>query len=288
MIEPTHYWAFEQAGHFVTIELQEDKALQETVRQSLGDMPFQVVSEPKGIILQVKTSADGWSIIDTDDQQTREVQHAGDLAYFLSDKIIYHFANRITEGHCLHAACVAKGNNAIIIPANSGHGKSSLTCWLVANGFDYVSDELVVLSDEHTLSGIARPLQIKSSGINAIQPLLKDESTMMQGQIANALPAKAFGGKVTLSSELILRLMLFPHYQVEYGYSFESLKSSLAAMELMGTHVNARNLDAHGFKMMSQTARQIPSYSLKYGGFDHLPATFVGEIERLIESDKKL
>ena len=45
----------------------------------------------------------------------------------------------------LHAAAISKDNRCIVLPAVSGSGKSTLTAALVACGYDYCTDELVLI-----------------------------------------------------------------------------------------------------------------------------------------------
>ena len=52
----------------------------------------------------------------------------------------------------LHAAAVGKHGQCIVMPAESGSGKSTLTAAMAASGFDYYTDELVlVTNDAHRL-----------------------------------------------------------------------------------------------------------------------------------------
>jgi hypothetical protein len=46
----------------------------------------------------------------------------------------------------MHAAAVAYKNNCILFPAECGSGKSTLTAALVAGGFQYCSDDMVLLA----------------------------------------------------------------------------------------------------------------------------------------------
>lgn len=46
----------------------------------------------------------------------------------------------------IHAAAVVKNEQCLLMPAVSGSGKSTLTSALVANGFDYCSDDMVLLT----------------------------------------------------------------------------------------------------------------------------------------------
>lgn len=82
------------------------------------------------------------------------------MIYHLTDRIVFHLANNAKDVHCLHAACVAVGEQAIVIPANSGSGKSNFTSWLVANGFAYLTDKLILIDAQRKLEGVSRPIQM--------------------------------------------------------------------------------------------------------------------------------
>lgn len=277
------YLQLQLADQFVTLEAVGELDCLDDVVRSLGDLPYQDSDQALGTVLQIELlNEDTWILRDLSDDSSQTVTMPGDLAYFLSDKIIHHFANLAEGGHCLHAACVAKGDNALIIPANSGQGKSTLTCWLLANGFDYVTDELVFVDDHGVLQGVPRLLQIKPTGTGAVFPLMQDSDAMIPGAHASGVPARAFGASVSDSSKLRLKAVLFPSYSADFDYCFEPVTRGEAAMQLMGTHVNARNLDAHGFRAMSQLAREVPGYKLEYGGFDCLPEDYVERLQELL------
>lgn len=232
-------------------------------------------------LLEVHSTGSNWLIRDTSTAAETIAVNAGDLAYFLSDRIIYHLIKNNNVGHCLHAACVARGDKAIIMPGVSGAGKSSLTCWFLANGFDYVSDELVILLEADYLKAIPRPLQIKHSGIDVIKSLKDSVSTVadvVEGGVANSYAPNFFGSQMSQSSKLELTLILFPHYLSTANYSFELISKASAAKSMMGSHVNARSLSGHGFHAISTIAKTTPAYQLVYGGYEYLESKLLDEI----------
>lgn len=54
----------------------------------------------------------------------------------------------------LHGSAITNGKNTVVITAPSGGGKSTLTAFLVASGFKFVSDDVVAIDRE---SGLAYP-----------------------------------------------------------------------------------------------------------------------------------
>jgi hypothetical protein len=235
--------------------------------------------------------ADGtWWIEDNNDTTwiDKKDLKTGDFVFHLSDRMVFHCADKIRSSHCLHAAAVAKDDLAIVIPAKSGSGKSSLTCWLLANGFDYITDELIMVGESGQFESLRRPLQIKFHGLDAVKPLLrveqeKLESAFYSGKWANAIPASSFGANLSAYTEHKLSMFLFPKYDAAKECDFDRLKQAQAGLVLMGNNVNARNHPSHGFKELMALVRKVPSYYLNYGGFDKLPSDFAQQLERIIK-----
>ncbi|MBM9521080.1 hypothetical protein JWG39_14760 [Desulforhopalus vacuolatus] len=97
------------------------------------------------------------------------------LAYILMNEVIFHCINTNDSHHALHAGCVSKGDRCVILPGQSGNGKSTLTSWLVMHGFQYLTDELVFLKNDGSILPLTRPISLK---VGASHPswLLADEN----------------------------------------------------------------------------------------------------------------
>lgn len=284
-------WLIDRAGVQITVKTprvtgKKDKA-KELVAIALGSMQVERVKKTRGIKLSVKRNDGTWYLHDHETKLKRKLNQSGDVIYHLTDRIVYHLANGAQGVHCLHAAAVSQDGSALVIPANSGAGKSSFTAWLVANGFDYLTDELILIDAMRQIQGMARPIQIKPHGIDAIQSLLVNPEQVQPGRLANAVPISSLGGSRFVGSASTnlkhdLALMIFPRYKAASGYEFNKLSSAEAGMALMGNHVNARNLEGHGFREMMAIIRETPCYALEYGGFDKLPIDFTEQLRGLL------
>ncbi len=266
-------WLIDRAGVQITVKANSEQA-QELVEIALGSMGAEPVKSIHGIKITVQHQDDEWHLCDHSNNIARKLKNPGDLIYHLTDRIIFHVADKAVDVHCLHAASVAVGANALVIPANSGDGKSSFTTWLVASGFAYLTDELILIDQAHKVQGIGRPIQIKSHGAKSVEHLFKDQAQVQAGKFANAVPMSALAGKASALAEHELKLFVFPRYNKGADYSLESLSSAQAGMRLMANHVNARSLEGHGFRQMMSIIRNTPCYALEYGGFASLPADF--------------
>jgi len=277
-------WLIDMAGVKLTVKASKGPA-RDIVELALSAMSTEMVSATRGIKLSVKHDEEMWELIDHSNRMRRKLTEPGDVIYHLTDRIVFHIADKAENVHCLHAAAVAKDNKALVIPANSGAGKSTFTTWLAANGFDYLTDELILVSDDGQLDGVARPIQIKAPGLDAIDHLIVEKSLVQKGKFVTALPVACLGGVQVAADKQQLSSLVFPRYKKGAEFVFEQLSSADAGMSLMANHVNARSLEGHGFRAMMQLIRNTSCYSLTYGGFDTLPADFASQLEALLNDE---
>jgi len=251
-------WLIDVAGVKITVMAKPGPA-EDLVNVALSAMQTERDAKTQGIKLSVKYDDGAWELTDHSNNLERRLDQTGDLIYHLTDRIVFHVADKSEGAHCLHAAAVSKNGRAIVVPANSGAGKSTFTTWLA--------------------------VQIKSHGLEAIDHLISDHTLVNKGKFANALPISSLAGAVAEGNQ-VLGLFVFPKYAKGAEFSMTKLTSAEAGMRLMANHVNARNLEGHGFRAMMELMRTTPSYALEYGGFDTLPKDMVMQLnERLASTD---
>lgn len=281
---PTN-WLIEKAGVSIAVECCSFEA-ERLFDEVFAGLKCQATVQEADVKLSIDFDGGKWLLIDHSADKKTTYNHSGDLAYMLSDRIVFNVADKTEQAHCLHAAAVASQGKAILIPAKSGSGKSSFTCWMVQAGFDYCTDELILLnnhvSKNKSLRYVYRPIQIKPHGIDAITPLLNNQ-IKHTGNMVNAITVDMLGGDCCEQQELDAGLFVFPRYDKDAGFEFEKLSPAEAGMNIMSNHVNARNLEGHGFREMMSLVRQVPSYTLTYGGFDKLPNNFADTITQAIK-----
>jgi len=90
------------------------------VAQVLADIPHQEVKASRGVRIGLSRDDDGlWVLKDKASDITRKLGQTGDVVYHLTDRIVFHIADKSQGVHCLHAACVAYKGQALVIPANT-------------------------------------------------------------------------------------------------------------------------------------------------------------------------
>ena len=138
-------WLIERAGVELTINLKSSAA--ETLLESvMSAMGAEQVRRKRGFRLVVGGDSGAWELNDRHAKIERKLKLDGDLIYHLTDRIVFHIADNAEGVHCIHAAAVAHGDGVLVVPARSGAGKSTFTAWLVHMGFDYLTDELILIN----------------------------------------------------------------------------------------------------------------------------------------------
>ena len=214
--------------------------------------------------------------------------YAGDseavLAELLMGDACYHLADRSRGGLLFHAAGLIWQGKGLILPGRIGAGKTTLAAWLVAQGLDYLTDELVfVPHGTNAVQAFTRPLNVKKSSRAALQTALSFDFEAHTAHILSTphsdLIPPALLRPVQLS-EPHLGLIVFPRYLPGSDLALRPLSKAQAGLALMECLVNARNLPGYGFAEIARLARTAPAYKLNYADFDQISE----RIEALLQS----
>jgi len=226
-----------------------------------------------GSCIVIGEAADGRFSVDADGDAPVAGLTRGDLPTFVMEAVVRGLVKDLTTAVALHAGAVAHNGKAALIAGPTGAGKSSLVAWLIGSGFDYLSDEVALLfAGETAILGLPRALVLKPGSADKIL----------------ALPSYDGTKSVTGGEHIMLRppfvrprearphpcgLIVFPRYDAGAELRVESISPAQAALRLVGTNLNARNLADGGFRAITGFARQVPAVTLRYGGFDQLQGT---------------
>ncbi len=199
-----------------------------------------------------------------------------DAANFLMGEVVYHLIYNNKRSMAIHAGLLSNAKGSILLPGESGAGKSSLTMWMTKNGYSYHTDELVLIDPETLeVEVFPRPFNIKSHGIEAIGAVvnLNDEANqteIMPGNQVTMFSHRLLNPNFNPNPPAITRI-LFPRYDRSALNEVPRLSVAMAGIELMKTNVIARNLPEHGFSLLLSVVKRVPAYRLDYNHFDALP-----------------
>lgn len=273
------------AGNTVLIRY-ESTAVEPFISRLFEDMRSIASDRPPESVLEILAGSDGdGQLILTDSGEFFARGPLGvSFAAALFDRVLFHLLNKNAGGVALHAGAVAYGQQVILIPGQSGAGKSSLTAWLTARGFSYLSDELIFLpasGPRRTLS-FARPFHIKPGSKDVVKTLLAPNppSDLLEDEHGMIVPHRAINPSCR-PAESPPSLLLFPAYRAEATLKVEKMSPARAGTYLMGCDVNGRNLADHGFRQLMEVAKSAPAYRIAFSSFagleDELDALLTGK-----------
>jgi hypothetical protein len=206
------------------------------------------------------------------------------MAAYLLDRTCYHLADRSHGGLVLHSAGLTWLGRGLLLPGQTGSGKSTLSAWLLTQGFDYLTDELVFVPlGTNQFKGLTRPLNLKQAARELLKEILNNQEPppeVMSSRTREITPPRALrGGQVQGAAPL--SLIIFPHFREGSDFQLREVSKAQAGLALMQCLINARNLEEHGFPEVTRLVRTTPAYEMTYGGFDQIGGAIDGLIEAL-------
>jgi Glycosyl transferase family 2 len=219
--------------------------------------------------LKLALADDGSFAIFEDDVPTIKGLSREDALLWLSEIVIRQLAEHVDTGVSLHSGVVGWNGRSVLIPGNSGAGKSSLTAWFVHKGFDYVTDELAVLNNGAAIVGFPRSFMLKS-GADSIVSQFPRFADIVKLQVGSALMIRPEDSAGALSGDLPCGLIIFPAFKPDVSFTIESISPAKACIRLAACTGNTHSLVDGGFAALNSLARRVPAVELSYGAFAQL------------------
>ncbi len=179
----------------------------------------------------------------------------------------------------LHAAVLARGDDAVILPGPPGAGKSTLTAARALRGWRLLSDELTLIDPETgLLHGLARPVSLKNQSIDVIRafapeavigPVARDTA---KGTVAHLKPSTVSVARVAVPA--IPAWVVFPRWEKDAAIRFSPMSKSLAFMWLAEQGFNYSVHGEMGFNVLTKTIDACSCHELRYSKLDEAVAAF--------------
>jgi len=165
------HFCFESYGVTVRIESNRTDLLREaekTVRKALVGNLRLVDNQKAEHVIGVGRQDDGWYFVrDGNDADAPLSKTRKPLLKYLNTLARFKVAEFAVDRVFVHAGVVGWNGKAIVLPANSMGGKTTLTAELVKNGATYYSDDFAVFDSHGMVHPFARPLSVRVNGDTA-------------------------------------------------------------------------------------------------------------------------
>lgn len=183
----------------------------------------------------------------------------------------------------LHAASLIRNGAAVVIPGRSGRGKSSLTAWLVRQGYDHLSDDVASVRQDGWIEAVMGPLLIRADVWPLIERLdLAGDHLELEGGGRLIQPrSKTAGASVPHPCSLIL----LPAFSRKSPPGIELVSPARAAMALMAQNHSAPETQDHGLSIALAAARGATTLKLTYGSFEEIEGVVQPLLDKILSGE---
>ena len=181
---------------------------------------------------------------------------------------------RVYQYVVIHAAAVERDGLALILPAASGSGKSTVCAALVHRGWRLLSDELALVSPETGLvHAAAKPICLKNESLAAIRrfaPAARFGPAYHTPEDNTAISHLCPPTNTLIGLDVPARpeLLIFPRYTAGASTSLDPVPRGTAFMHVAQAGFNYTALGRRGFQTVGRLIDDCDSYSLVYSDLD--------------------
>ena len=181
-----------------------------------------------------------------------------------------------TQAHqflIFHAGTIEKNGKVIIMPAEQGSGKSTLTAAMVYSGWRVFSDELALISTTDDLVyPCTRPINLKNDSIDVINNFVENAifSTIAKdthkGTVALLKPPKESVERMFEPAPL--HFIVFPKYVANSEAKLTPINQIDTFKQLIEHSFNYHILGEEGFNIIAKLLKHVTCYQFEYSDFE--------------------
>lgn len=174
----------------------------------------------------------------------------------------------------IHAGTLARGNSALLLPAEAGSGKSTLTAALMHRGWRLLSDELAIFNPHTgTLNPLPNSVILKDQSIPTIRqfapsarfgPVLVSKKTGWR--VAHVSPTPESIEAVNRTA--IPRLIVFPQYEAGRKTELSPLSKADGMIKMIQSGFNTRLHGQTGFDVLADVIDRCECFELTYSDLE--------------------
>lgn len=200
------------------------------------------------------------------DEQLISGTNADDVLNHLLYQILWRTSGQTDDFLLIHAgSVVSRRGEGVLLPADSGYGKTTLVAGLIRAGFGFLSDEIGVI-DHRT--GVLRPypraLNFKEGALAVFPDLPRGKDASQSARSNRYVQAEEIRPDV-MADPAEVRFIIAPRYGEGTPTRITPLSPAETVGELWANTVNHEVYGARALPILADVARQATGYRLVSG-----------------------
>jgi hypothetical protein len=183
------------------------------------------------------------------------------LAYFAS-RLKLAVAERAPAHVFVHAGVAATERGALVLPASSWQGKTTLVAELVRRGAVYYSDDFAVFDAQGRVLPFAKPLSVRSGG------------DLRQRDI----PVESFGGRVGVGPQRV-DAILFTHYSSGSLWNPQPIRPGQALLAMLPHTLSIHRAPARSLAVLAGVVAEAACWQAPRGEAGEVGEWMLGRAE---------
>jgi len=215
-------------------------------------------------------------------EATFETESYTDLVAHLEWSINTAALRRLGHYYQLHAAAVSLDGTALLFPAEPGGGKTTLALWLCLNGFQYLTDEVTLVSpDTLTVTPFPKSFGLKEGTVQLLSKLkpelgLSDyEGTFRQERIWY-LPPAAISPRC-VSGQARAGAVILVNHDPRRATELTDYSKARMVVELINQSFNFLAFKERGVEVLTRLVEQAACFRLSVNDLDRA-ATLIRQV----------
>lgn len=261
------FYAFSSYGVKIGLATSDLRTLNEIKKEVFEAMPFNPIEinyDEAVYNFEIHLTGVKYKLL-RDDQELSLSSDKVHTYKYLQNEIRTTVAEFAVSRVFLHAGAVSIDNKGIIFPAESYHGKSTLTAELIKAGAVYYSDDFAVLDENARLHPFPKRISLRG---------IKDDFAQTD------FPVKYFGGQVG-TEPIEVKLIVLTEYEKDFKWSPELLSPGSAIMNILPHTVPIRSNPQFTLKVLHKLTNRAIIAKSKRNDAKNFVFTLLKFIEKL-------
>jgi len=243
--------------------------LEQLIRESAGQVD---------LTIDLQSDEEGWTILG-DGMVFSHCSRASELVPMVKSRLMDRLLDGASHAIAFHASAVGRNGRCMLLPAFAGSGKTMLCAALVHSGFEFISDDLVLLEQgSGALFGAPFPFELNEGSWLVLRRMFPEIDTLPVHLRADRIEVKYLVPPIApVGDAYPAGWIVFPRYSPNSTVELRKLDQAMALNRLLAeSFAPWSRLDTGKFSLLTNCVRTASCYELSFATLDDALPAIIG------------